>query len=42
MKKVFEVITIFLTILAIFSASTASWVFFYQPKAPKSINKIYY
>jgi len=39
MKKFLEVITVIITTLAIFSVSTASWIFFYQPIAPKSIHK---
>lgn len=37
MKKLLEAIAVILTTLAIVSVSTASWLFFYQPSAPKSI-----
>ncbi|AEV66782.1 cyclic lactone autoinducer peptide [Acetivibrio clariflavus] len=40
MKKFFEAVAAILTTLALFSASTASWVFFYQPVAPKSIHRL--
>lgn len=39
MKKLLEAIAVILTTFAIFSASTASWFFFFQPNAPKSIRK---
>ncbi|NLL04936.1 MAG: cyclic lactone autoinducer peptide [Clostridiaceae bacterium] len=37
MKKTLEVIAVILTTLAVVSVSTASWFFFYQPNAPKTI-----
>lgn len=40
MKKLLKASAVILTTLAVFSVSTASWVFFYQPKAPKSIHKL--
>lgn len=39
MKKLLEAIAVILTTLAVFSVSTASWFFFYQPNAPKTIHK---
>ncbi|OPZ94829.1 MAG: hypothetical protein BWY74_00265 [Firmicutes bacterium ADurb.Bin419] len=41
MKKVWEAIAVFLTVLAVFSASTACWFMFYQPKTPKAVIKLY-
>lgn len=40
MKKVFEAIAVILTVLAAFSVSSASWIFFYQAKIPKSVYKL--
>lgn len=40
MKKVFEAVTVILAVLATFSASSASWIFFYQVKIPKSVYKL--
>lgn len=40
MKKVWEAIAVFLTVLAVFSASTACWFMFYNPKAPKAVDRL--
>ncbi|HOQ00116.1 MAG TPA: cyclic lactone autoinducer peptide [Acetivibrio clariflavus] len=40
MKRILDVITVILTTIALFTASTASWIFFYQPVAPKSIHRL--
>lgn len=37
--KVLGVISAVLVIVSMISASTASWLIFYQPKAPKVLHK---
>ncbi|MCX7922750.1 MAG: cyclic lactone autoinducer peptide [Clostridia bacterium] len=39
MRKVFNVVAGVLTVLAAITASTASFLFIYQPKVPKSLSK---
>lgn len=38
-KRIFDVVAFVVTILAVFSVSTASWFYLYQPKAPKCLTK---
>ncbi|MCX7749093.1 MAG: cyclic lactone autoinducer peptide [Clostridia bacterium] len=39
MKKVFDIVATIVTALAVLTASTACWCFWYQPKVPKSLSK---
>jgi len=37
--KFFGVVSAILIVVSMVSASTASWIVFYQPKAPKALSK---
>ncbi|MFZ5986422.1 MAG: cyclic lactone autoinducer peptide [Bacillota bacterium] len=39
LKRIFDVLAAILTVLAIATASSACWIFFYQPRTPKSLLK---